>query len=76
MWDTGGRYLPSVCILGRSPRSRSNPRSLSIMARTKQTARKSCGGIAPRKLLATKQGEPEPGPSPARALSAPLIPSP
>merc|ERR1712153_267689 len=49
-----GIVLSAVVKQRRIPKRSKNYRSVFIMARTKQTARKSTGGKAPRKQLATK----------------------
>merc|ERR1739846_15847 len=49
-----GIVLSAVVKQRRIPKKKQKYRSVVIMARTKQTARKSTGGKAPRKQLATK----------------------
>ncbi|KAJ7882865.1 histone cluster 1, H3f-like protein [Mycena leptocephala] len=51
-WGSGGE-IPLLFFLSPHLKSHTNP-SEFLMARTKQTARKSTGGKAPRKQLATK----------------------
>ena len=48
------RYNPHFSKVKSVQRLKNNNKSFKKMARTKQTARKSTGGKAPRKQLATK----------------------